>query len=350
MPNDLMAQSPGTAIAEASESTSVAVAAQQSREQAEIQSALMIAANRPRNEMLCIDAIRNACQRPRLAEKAEYSYSKGGQAISGANITLMTEIARHWGNIKFGFRELSRSHSSSEVEAYAWDLETNTQRNVLFTVKHRIDISGGKTKKLTSDRDIYEWISNQAQRRVRTCLESVIPRDIVEDARDECKKTLAEKYPVTAESIAAMVKHFTETYRVTSEMIEARIQRRIEAITPAQFVSMRNIVQSLKDGMSKPSDWFEFPEVSESKVTEKTEKSEAVAKLVEEAETASPADENAQEKSDLLSEFISAIARLKKPESVKERLAEFGQRTSDPDMFAELEKVALNHINQLSAA
>ena len=36
----------------------------------------------------------------------------------------------------------------------------------------------------------------------------------------------------------------------------ARIQRRLDTITPAQFVNLRKIYNSLKDEMSKPEDWF----------------------------------------------------------------------------------------------
>ena len=44
---------------------------------------------------------------------------------------------------------------------------------------------------------------------------------------------------------------------MTKQQIETRIQRKIEAIAPAQFVKLTEIFNSLKDGMSEPSDWFE---------------------------------------------------------------------------------------------
>ena len=46
-------------------------------------------------------------------------------------------------------------------------------------------------------------------------------------------------------------------FGVIQDMIEKKIQRRLDSITPAQVVSLRKIYNSLKDGMSKPSDWFE---------------------------------------------------------------------------------------------
>jgi hypothetical protein len=53
-----------------------------------------------------------------------------------------------------------------------------------------------------------------------------------------------------------MVARFAEI-GVTKEQIEARIQRRIETIQPAQVIQLRNVFNSIRDGMSSPSDWFD---------------------------------------------------------------------------------------------
>jgi TolA-binding protein len=44
---------------------------------------------------------------------------------------------------------------------------------------------------------------------------------------------------------------------ISKRQIEARIQRRIDAITPALMVGLGKIYNSIKDGMSAPADWFE---------------------------------------------------------------------------------------------
>jgi hypothetical protein len=41
-------------------------------------------------------------------------------------------------------------------------------------------------------------------------------------------------------------------------MLEQRIQRKLESIMPAQIIGLRKIYNSIKDGMSKPADWFEM--------------------------------------------------------------------------------------------
>ena len=53
-------------------------------------------------------------------------------------------------------------------------------------------------------------------------------------------------------------------FGITAENIQDRYQCRLEAIRPAQIVELRKIYTSLKDGMSKPSDWFVIQEVKKS--------------------------------------------------------------------------------------
>ena len=109
---------------------------------------------------------------------------------------------------------------------------------------------------LRDERDIYELCANQAQRRVRACLEAIIPGDVVDVAMTQTDRTLKSKADTSLEAMAKMVEAFTE-FGVTKEQIEKRIQRRLSAISPAQVVTLKRIYASLRDGMSEPSEWFE---------------------------------------------------------------------------------------------
>jgi hypothetical protein len=91
---------------------------------------------------------------------------------------------------------------------------------------------------------------------MRACILGIIPGDITEEAMAECDETLAATAKVTPERIKSMVTMFGE-YGVTRTQIEARIQRRVDTVTPALLIQLAKIYQSLKDGMSAPADWFE---------------------------------------------------------------------------------------------
>ena len=157
----------------------------------------------------------------------------------------------------YGFRELSRRTGESECEAYAWDLETNTKAVRQFSVRHRRDTKKGGYD-LTDERDIYELMANQAQRRVRAAILEIIPGDIMEDAVAECEKTMKANVGNITEAAAKLVQAFADM-GIPREAVEKRLGHRIDAIQPAQIIAFRKIYTSIKEGMSEPKDWFELP-------------------------------------------------------------------------------------------
>lgn len=221
---------------------------------AEVQAALVIAKQFPRNPIEAYDRVMNACQRTGLAQSAVYSYARGGTSVTGPSIRLAEMLAQNWGNIQYGIRELSSENGESTVEAFAWDVETNTRQTKVFQVPH-IRYTRQGTKKLTDPRDIYELVANNGARRLRACILGVIPGDVVDAAVDQCEKTIHANADTSPEGVQKLIKAF-EQFGVSKDDIEGFIQRRVDAITPANVVSLRKIFTSLRDGMSSAKDWF----------------------------------------------------------------------------------------------
>lgn len=225
-----------------------------SRAVQEVQAAMVIAKKFPRDERAALDRILNACTRPGLANAAVYQYARGGTDISGPSIRLAETIAQNWGNLQFGIRELEQSNGESTVEAFAWDIETNTRQTKVFQVPHERHTKQG-ARKLTDPRDIYELVANNGARRLRACILGIVPGDVIESALNQCETTMAADADTSPEAQKKIVEAFSK-FGVKKEQIEARIQRRLDSITPAQVVALRKIMASLKDGMSKPDEWF----------------------------------------------------------------------------------------------
>ena len=228
---------------------------EQQRAVAEVQAAMMIARTNPRDQIAAMDRILNACTRPTLASAAVYTYARGGSDISGPSIRLAETIAQQWGNIQFGIRELEQGGGVSTVQAYAWDVETNARREVTFHVPLVRHTRKGAVQ-LTDPRDIYEHVANQGARRLRACILAIIPGDVTEAAVTQCEQTMHAAANTSPENLQRIVTAF-EKHGVTKAQIEARIQRRLDAIRPAQVVQLQKIYASLKDGMSSPADWFD---------------------------------------------------------------------------------------------
>lgn len=229
------------------------------RAQKEVEGQIIMAKKFPRDEIQAINRIRTACKRYQLAKSAEYSYPRGGQTVSGASIRLAEVLAQNWGNLDFGIRELSQENGESTVEAYCWDLETNVKQTKIFHVKHE-RLANKKITKLTDPRDIYELVANNGSRRLRACILGIIPADVVELAQEECDKTIAGNNDIPlVDRIRSMVDAFSKL-GVTKDMIEQRLNHKIEEMDGREVAEYGKIFNSLKDSMTKRQDWFQFTE------------------------------------------------------------------------------------------
>lgn len=231
------------------------VAIESQRAIAEAQGKLVIAKRFPRDPIACYAKIMESCQRPDFANEAFFSFPRGGQKVEGPTIRFAEELARCWGNIEYGIKELSQDDGESEMQAYAWDMETNTMSVQNFTNPHMREVKG-KMVALTVQRDIYENNANMGARRLRARILSVLPSYLVEDAVKECKKTIAGKNDTPLiDRVNKMVTLFKK-FGVSAAQIEKRLGRKIDTMTTDDLVDYTGIYNSLKNGMSKPSEWF----------------------------------------------------------------------------------------------
>lgn len=232
------------------------VAIEVSRAIAEAQGKLVMAKRSPRNEVAAYAKAIEACQRPNMAEKAFYAFPRAGQTVEGPTIRFAEELARCWGNMDYGIKELSQDDGKSEMQAYAWDLETNTQSVQNFTNPHQRE-RDHKMVVLTSQRDIYENNANMATRRLRARILAILPSWFVEDCIAECKKTLAGQNDTPlVDRVKKMVVQFAKL-GVTQEQIEHRLKRKIDTMNADDFTEYIGIYNAIKQNESKVSDWFE---------------------------------------------------------------------------------------------
>lgn len=217
------------------------------RQAQEVQAAMVVAKKFPRNSNESMNRILDACTRKTLAENAMYSFPRGGTEVTGPSIRLAECLAQNWGNLDFGYIELENKNGESQVMAYAWDLETNTRQSKVFSVPHRRETKSGSYA-LTDSRDIYELVANQASRRVRSCILSIIPGDVVEAALKQCELTLVGGDTPLEERIKKMVKKYDEL-GITEEQLGGFIGKNVDAFTAQDIVKLSKIYRSIKDGV-----------------------------------------------------------------------------------------------------
>lgn len=232
---------------------------------AEVQARVIVAQRCPRNLVAAVAAMKQSCAQYKLADVAFYRYKRAGKQITGPTVKLMRELARCFGNIDHGIRELARYDGHSEYLAEAWDLETNVRSTRTVVILHRRDTkdSDGNAyvEDLTSLRDIAEHNTSQASRHVRETIETILPPWFVQAAVDACHETLARGADGTAKPLEVRVsdaaRRFFEVYGVTGDQIEAKLGRPLAKFTPLDLSQLTVIFRSLQRGEADLED--EFP-------------------------------------------------------------------------------------------
>ncbi|MFJ2110547.1 hypothetical protein ACIOEX_01240 [Streptomyces sp. NPDC087850] len=233
-------------------------AVEQSRAAAEVQAAVVVAQQCPRNIQSAVAEMRESCKQQGLAERAFFRYSRGGSTVTGASVHLARELARVWGNVQYGLVEMRRDddYGQSEMQAFAWDVQTNSRNSSTFIVPHRRDTKNG-SKQLTDMRDIYETNANNGARRVREAIFAILPPWFVEEAKDLCNQTLRNGggKPLNIR-VADAIKVF-EGIGVTVDRIEARFERESGKWTEHDVAQLLVIFKSIQRGEVTAED--EFP-------------------------------------------------------------------------------------------
>lgn len=229
---------------------------------AEIQAQVFMAKQFPRDENQARARILRACQRPGLASKAIYTYPKGGQRVSGPSIRLAEAMAQAWGNLDFNTVILEQRENESVCLSYCWDVETNTRASRSFIVPHKISTKHGE-KVLTDPREIYELAANQGARRLRACILSIIPGDIVDEAIEACNATLSggNKRPLL-DRLRELTDRFMTYYSVPLSSIERYFGYPLDSFTEMDGVTLAGIYTALRDGAANREDYFQLPKLA----------------------------------------------------------------------------------------
>lgn len=226
-------------------------AIEQSRAVEEVRAAVFMARQFPRDIVAATAEMEEVCAMPALAGRAFYAFPRAGSSITGPTVHLMREMARIWGNVTYGVHELSRDDrkGESEMQAYAWDLQTNSRPVLGFQVPHKRDRERGNggPQELTQMRDIYENNANQGARRLRECIEAVLPIWFVERAKELCTQTNAGDPDELPGRIGKMVGGFA-ALSVTEEDITRRLGRPRAAWTGQDVAQLKVVFTALQRG------------------------------------------------------------------------------------------------------
>lgn len=243
-------------LAKATQTTSI----EQSRAVAEVQAAIFVAQQFPRDMRRVWDEVRDACSRLALANKAFYAVPNRG---NGPSVHLARAIIRIYGNADYGVRELSRDDVAgmSEIQSFAWDQQVNVRSTRTFQVPHERMKTVRKGQpaeriKLTDLGDVYLNNQNVGARAVRECIAAMLPTDLWDEAQRICRETLdkGDGKPLV-DRINDMIAAFGRI-GVTVAQIEARLERPRREWTGADVGQMIVAYQSVQSGDADKAELF----------------------------------------------------------------------------------------------
>ena len=225
-----------------------ATAVEQSRAIAQVQAAAVMARQFPRSTQAAINEMRDACGRSELAKRAFFKFPRGGESVTGASVYLARELARIWGNIDYGLNELRRDdvHGQSEMQAYAWDLQTNARSTRTFVIQHARDTKQGR-KQLTDLRDISDNNNNFGARAVREMIFATLPQWFTDMAQGVCRATLQSGGGVPLPQRVADALAAYKRARITPAQLDARVGAEPDAWTHEDVTDLEILFRSLQN-------------------------------------------------------------------------------------------------------
>lgn len=255
-----------SARAGAAPALSQSTAVEQQRAIAEVQAAVVVAQSCPRDMAEAEAEMEYVCGRLDMAEQAFYQVTNRG---TGPSVHLARELARIWGNIDYGVKELHRDDERgvSEVLAFAWDVQKNSRSSRTFINPHARMARGSRVE-LTDLQDIYLSNQNIGARAVRETIFTIIPRWFTEKAQDICRRTLehGEGEPLK-DRISKMVDWFGGM-GISVAQLQARVDRPRGQWTAGDVAQFKIAGKSIMAGEAQKDELF--PPVASSTADEIT--------------------------------------------------------------------------------
>lgn len=234
------------------------------REQADIQSAIVTAKQFPRSEAQAFEKAMRSFERRSLAEAAQYKFPRGTSTVSGPSVDCARELARCWGNVRYGLSIVSLDDEYVHIQGWASDIETNNKVVAEDKFKKKIQRKrdGVTTWVEPDERDLRELINRRGAICVRNAILQILPPDLVEDAIKQANKTLlSSAKDALSKSRDEVIREIVLAYTklgITPDLIEKRLGHSMSNIDEHELSELREIYKSIRDGQAKREDFFEL--------------------------------------------------------------------------------------------
>lgn len=224
----------------------------------DLQAAVVLAKQFPRDEEAAGERILKACTRPAFAEAARYLYKRDKTELSGFSIVFAREAARLWSNVRYGFQITGDETERRKVMAWAWDLESNVRSFAedVFVKKVPRRERGRSIMKPANERELRELTAARASIMIRNAILTLLPPGVKEEAAIVCKATLTDQARKEGrpKAVPDIVEGFAR-FSVTEKELESYLGHAMSEITAEEVADLRSIWRAINDRVAKWSDY-----------------------------------------------------------------------------------------------
>lgn len=231
---------------------------------AEVESACIMAAKFPRNEMESRVRILEACRNLQFAEAAKYRKPVGGKSMEGPSIRFAEEAIRLWRNVKTIQSTIYDDPNKRIVNIQVIDLEANVSHGKQFIIEKTVERKDGRGREVIAERlnsynekvNIVVATEDEIQNKEAALASKVlrnnglrlIPDNIVSEAMkivDETVKAGVDKDPQRAKLV--VIDNFVKI-NVKPMMLEKYLGHPVDTCSPAEIMELKQIHNSIVEG------------------------------------------------------------------------------------------------------
>lgn len=207
----------------------------------------------------------NAIIDRKTAEAAIYKLPRRSKGktffITGLSISIVKEIAREYGHLHYGWKEIERGATYSKCIAYCYDLKTNTSNVKEWYLK----IPEYILSKANASEEVYKFLYCEGAKRERSCIEKILPTSLINFVYSEVEETIKGKALPPAEKkqdlrmrLASAVQKFQQKDdRITIVLLLDLLKKaREEDLVEEDIVTLIGVFNSINEGASSVEDIF----------------------------------------------------------------------------------------------
>ena len=271
---------------------------------ARIQAMFLMALHKTRNFDQSRAKILDACKRPIFAARVEYSKPVAGRLIRGPSVRFAELALREWGNVMSETQVIYEDAKIRRIRVTLTDLETNSTHSKEIQIGKTVERANAKDRQVVGERlnsegrkvyiveatddELHNKEAAAISKAVRNEGLRLIPSDIIDEAMDTAKETLASR---DKEDPAAAKKKVLDSFSeigIKPKDLEQYLKHKTDTISPAELQDLRGVYMALRSGEATWADYIQPSEVEEKTESKKDALKEKLKAKKEQAPEAPP--------------------------------------------------------------